>query len=155
MDLLSGGGDHDGVQRRFGSRDLYPDGFRFLAPEREGRIPDADHERVPPRPGLSEDLELLAAEEAQLEQPTLQGAHRSAGEAYSHNQAGAAGRQGAQAHVTRVEGDTRSDDSYIHAASMDENGSYLQRSCNRAGWGSSVIISRVGAIMVDSWSRCG
>jgi hypothetical protein len=48
-------------------RDFDPDGFGLATPESQRRVPDADNERITAGPGFRNDLDVLAAAEAELQ----------------------------------------------------------------------------------------
>ena len=55
---------------------LHPDALRLAPAQRERRVPHAHHEGIAPGTGLGEDLDVLAAHEAELEQPPLERGER-------------------------------------------------------------------------------
>jgi len=72
-------------------RDIDPNIFGFIAPERQSRIADADYKRVPARTGLSNDLDPLSAAEPKLKQTTVERGEGLGTRAHADHHAGGSG----------------------------------------------------------------
>src|SRR6267378_2559444 len=88
---------------RSGVLNLDPHALRLTPTQRERRVTDAHHERITPRARLGEDFHLLAAHEAELEEPALQRRQGRRDRADADHSRGGAGGQRGEAHETRFE----------------------------------------------------
>jgi hypothetical protein len=84
---------------------LYQHVLRFAAAHGERRVTDSHYEGITPRAGFSQDLDLLAVDESELEQSPLECRERGVGARADTDHASAcARRQRRQTHVARVQG---------------------------------------------------
>src|SRR6266853_1693075 len=101
---------------RSGVLQFYPHALRLTPAQRKRRVTDAHYERITPRARLGEDFDLLAAHEAELEQPALQCRQGRRDRADTHHPCGGAGRQGGEAHEARIESKPLRCDDGVHAS---------------------------------------
>jgi hypothetical protein len=81
---------------------LHQYAFGLTAAQCERRVPNADYEGIPTRSCLCEYLDLLAVDEAELDQSALERAECSAGSNADHARGGPWGQR-TQAHKGRFE----------------------------------------------------
>jgi hypothetical protein len=106
-------------------RKLDPNGFHFATPQSKSRGADAYDKRITPGPRFGENLDALAGDETKLHQAPLKARVLTVTHA-DHGPHGP-GRQSAQAEGSWGESHASWGGECIHANSMIENRSHLQR----------------------------
>jgi hypothetical protein len=105
---------------------LNPDAFGFATAQGERRVADTYDEGIASRACLGEDLDVLPADEAELEEPPFERGEAGGGRADAHDPPGSPGRERCETHETGIESEPGGSGHGVHDAIMDENRSHLQ-----------------------------
>ena len=105
---------------------LDPDALGFAPAQGERRMANTHHEGIAPGARLGENLDVLPAHEAELEEPALERGEAGRGRADAHDPPGSPGRERGKTHEAGIEGESGGSGYCVHDAIMDENRSHLQ-----------------------------
>lgn len=108
---------------------LDPNAFGLAPAQGERRMADAHDEGIASGACLGEDLDVLPAYEAELEEPPLERGEGGRGRADADDPPGGPGRERGETHEAGIESESGGSGYCVHDAIMDENRSHLQSCC--------------------------